>query len=59
MTTFTHDPYADNILTELFKNQLVVRPVKVAYFSGCESRPGRLASHWVVSPWIDGSNPRD
>ncbi|EFK11034.1 conserved hypothetical protein [delta proteobacterium NaphS2] len=39
--------------------QKVVRPGKVAYFSGCESRPGRLASHWVVSPWIDGSNPRD
>lgn len=40
-------------------NQGVVRPGKVAYFSGCESRPGRLASHRVASPWIDGSNPRD
>jgi len=36
-----------------------VRPGKVAYFSGCEARPGRLASHRVASPWIDGSNPRD
>jgi hypothetical protein len=34
-----------------------VRPGKVAYFSGCEARPGRLASHRVASPWIDGSNP--
>ena len=41
------------------KNQIAVRPGKVAYFSGCESRPGRLASHRVASPWIDGSNPRD
>ncbi|EFK08899.1 conserved hypothetical protein [delta proteobacterium NaphS2] len=44
---------------QTMENQIVVRPGKVAYFSGCESRPGRLASHWVVSPWIDGSNPRD
>ena len=41
------------------KYQEAVRPGKVAYFSGCESRPGRLASHRVASPWIDGSNPRD
>ena len=41
------------------KYQQAVRPGKVAYFSGCESRPGRLASHRVASPWIDGSNPRD
>jgi len=39
--------------------QIDVRPGKVAYFSGCEARPGRLASHRVASPWIDGSNPRD
>ena len=39
--------------------QVIVRPGKVAYFSGCEARPGRLASHRVASPWIDGSNPRD
>ena len=39
--------------------QIIVRPGKVAYFSGCEARPGRLASHRVASPWIDGSNPRD
>jgi len=37
----------------------LVRPGKVVCFSGCEARPGRLASHRVVSPWIDGSNPRD
>jgi hypothetical protein len=24
-----------------------------------EAHPGRLASHRVTSPWIDGSNPRD
>ena len=43
----------------LKENQMIVRPGKVAYFSGCEARPGRLASHRVASPWIDGSNPRD
>jgi len=46
-------------IIEAHEVQLVVRPGKVAYFSGCESRPGRLASHRVASPWIDGSNPRD
>lgn len=39
------------------KKKKAVRPGKVAYFSGWEARPGRLASHRVASPWIDGSNP--
>ena len=42
-----------------WKDRKVVRPGKVAYFSGWESRPGRLASHRVASPWIKGSIPRD
>ena len=29
----------------------LVRPDKVVYFSGCKSRPGRLANHRVASPW--------
>ncbi len=47
------------ICGQVFRYAIAVRPGKVAYFSGCESRPGRLASHRVASPWIDGSNPRD